>query len=390
MKNILIVDDDKVVRVTLSEWFTQFVQEVNPIIAEDGQHAVEILAGQKVDLVITDLNMPRMDGFELLAHINNNYPTLPTMVMTAFGTDQIKDKVNELGVLQFLEKPLNYDTLKQIDFLSLGGAPQPTTSAKSSAGESKNFVNGISLTSFLQLIDMEKKTCTLTITSGANKGLIYLFNGDLLDAETDTLTGDAAAYEIICWDNVLIEIDNQCIKREKNINFSTMHLLMEACRIKDERAEEQAESMVQHEVVPSSSSTSQTFVGQAGMEEFAEIDGFSAALLVTPNGETIQVLESPNNVLDLHQAGVLSNDILVSAKKAVQNFSATKTKFVHVEADNYHILGMCFNECENALNTEPGKEHIHLFLILTNGNSVGMAKNVMQKVITALAARLKV
>jgi CheY-like chemotaxis protein len=385
MKNVLIVDDEKTVRVTLGEWFKNFVEGFNPIMAENGKDAVGVLSAQKIDLVITDLNMPKMDGFELLAHINNKYPAMPTIVMTAFSTDQIKAKISELGVVQFLEKPLNYDYLKSIDFHSLG---MKTTAKKE---ESKSFVNGISLTSFLQLIDMEKKTCTLTIKCGAKTGLLYLVNGDLVDAEAEALTGEKAAYEIICWDNVLIEIDNQCNRREKNVDFTTMHLLMEACRIKDEREEKMAE------VAAQSLGDTKTVAGEppqgmpelSGLEELAGIDGFSGAVLVTPSGETIQVLESSKSVLDLNQVGALANTVLTNAKKVVQEFSSSTAQFVHIEAENHHILGRCFNEAGNALNTEPGRAHMHLFLILTNGNSLGMAKILMQKVIATLATKFR-
>ena len=373
MKNVLIVDDEKTVRVTLSEWFKNFVEGFNPITAENGKDAVGALSAGKIDLVITDLNMPKMDGFELLAHINNKYSTMPTIVMTAFSTEQIKVKITELGVVYFLEKPLNYDFLKKIDFHSLG------TKTTDKQEKPKNFVNGISLTSFLQLIDMEKKTCTLTIKCGDKTGLLYLVNGDLVDAEAESFRGEKAAYEIICWDNVLIEIDNECTKREKNVDFTTTHLLMEACRIKDEREEKRAEEAAGTKTAADIST--QALSQQSGMEELAKIDGFSGAVLVTPSGETIQVLESPKSVLDLSQIGALGNTVLTNAKTVVQEFSSGTAQFVYIEAESHHILGRCLNE--------PGIAHVHLFLVLTNGNSLGMAKILMQKVIAVAASKFK-
>jgi CheY-like chemotaxis protein len=51
-----------------------------------GKEAVQILDATGVDLVVTDLRMPKMDGFELLAHMSGNYPDIPVIVMTAYGT----------------------------------------------------------------------------------------------------------------------------------------------------------------------------------------------------------------------------------------------------------------------------------------------------------------
>ena len=83
MKNVLIVDDEKNFRLTLSVWLREFAAEFNTLMAADGQEAVEVLRNTPVDLVATDLKMPRMDGFGLLSYMKQNHPSLPVVVMTA-------------------------------------------------------------------------------------------------------------------------------------------------------------------------------------------------------------------------------------------------------------------------------------------------------------------
>jgi len=97
-------------------------------------------------------------------------------------------------------------------------------------------LQGISLDSFLQMVQMEKTTCTLKVVSGKKEGLLYILNGDLIAAETQDLQNMDAACAIISWDDTVIEIDNSCAKTENEINQPLMHVLMEGLKLKDEKS----------------------------------------------------------------------------------------------------------------------------------------------------------
>jgi len=97
-------------------------------------------------------------------------------------------------------------------------------------------LQGISLDSFLQMVQMEKTTCTLKVVSGKKEGLLYILNGDLIAAETQDLQDMDAACAIISWDDTVIEIDNSCAKTENEINQPLMHVLMEGLKLKDEKS----------------------------------------------------------------------------------------------------------------------------------------------------------
>jgi hypothetical protein len=99
-------------------------------------------------------------------------------------------------------------------------------------------LQGISLDSFLQMVQMEKTTCTLKVVSGKHKGTLYVLDGDLIAATTKTLQNMEAACAIISWDDAVIEIENTCAKSENKINRPLMHVLMEGLKLKDERAAE--------------------------------------------------------------------------------------------------------------------------------------------------------
>src|SRR5512136_1463994 len=98
MKNILIVDDEKSFADSLAEGLTAYDQEFMVITAENGKAAIRSLENNRVDLVLTDLKMPEMDGFGLLSYLNRNHREIPVIIMTAFSTPDIEKTLNGLGV----------------------------------------------------------------------------------------------------------------------------------------------------------------------------------------------------------------------------------------------------------------------------------------------------
>jgi CheY-like chemotaxis protein len=217
----LIVDDDKTFRLGLAEGLTELEQGYHILVAGNGSEAVDVLNAMKIDLVITDLKMPVMDGFELVTYIRKNFPELPSIVITAFGTPEIETGVKQLGAIQYAEKPIDFDALIQkiSDILS---------------SKSHGFVRGISLPSFLHLIELENKTCTLTIQAKDKKGFLYFMGGVLINAETGDLSGKEAAMTILAWETGEIEIDGKNVKKTKKIDLPLNFIILEAMRRKDE------------------------------------------------------------------------------------------------------------------------------------------------------------
>ena len=109
MATILIVDDEKNIRSGLAIAFED--EGYDTLEAEDGQKAWTLVNKRSVDLVITDLRMPAMSGYDLLKKINAAYPTLPVIVLTGHGS--IEDAVQAMrdGAVDFFTKPVDLDHL---------------------------------------------------------------------------------------------------------------------------------------------------------------------------------------------------------------------------------------------------------------------------------------
>ncbi len=229
MKKVLIVDDDKSFLHSLIDGFKAYEDKFSITTAGDGLEAIAALKEQNINLVLTDLKMPRMDGFELVAYLSSNYSDIPVIVMTAFGTPEMEDNLRDMGTFQYIEKPIDFGTLVEKIIKGLNGP-------------SKGYITGVSLSSFLQLLELDKKSCTLTVHAGSKEGIMYFRDGEILDASAPNVQGSEAAYAIVSWKNVEIEIENRCSVTEKRIQETLGFILLEGCRRKDESADADAKN----------------------------------------------------------------------------------------------------------------------------------------------------
>lgn len=117
-KKVLIVDDEKDICDILSLHFN--LKKWESVQAYNGKEALEILKKNKSDLIILDVLMPEMDGFELLKILkySDSYASIPVIMLTAKGEPKDLDKGISLGVEFYLPKPFRIDNLmKFVDII---------------------------------------------------------------------------------------------------------------------------------------------------------------------------------------------------------------------------------------------------------------------------------
>ncbi|MFY9825832.1 MAG: response regulator, partial [Thermoanaerobaculia bacterium] len=216
MKTVLVVDDEPTVRFALAEGLADRRRGIKIATAANGLEAIAVLEAERVDLVLTDLRMPDMDGFELLAHLRRYFADLPVIVMTALGGSETASRLD--GGVECFTKPFNVPSLKARirELLSQ---------------RVKGRVENITLPSFLQLLELERKTCTLAITSLGRAGGLFFRAGRLVGATTGELSGQPAALEIVTWEDADIEILDVCPPVDPEIEAGLSYLLMEGMRL---------------------------------------------------------------------------------------------------------------------------------------------------------------
>jgi CheY-like chemotaxis protein len=116
--SILVVDDEPDVALLFRQQFRREVRDGTYVmhIANSGEIALEQLSGgiePTLIVILSDINMPGMDGLQLLEAIKQRFPDMPVMMVTAYGDDDRRRRANDLGAFEFVTKPVDFDRLKE-------------------------------------------------------------------------------------------------------------------------------------------------------------------------------------------------------------------------------------------------------------------------------------
>ena len=106
-QKVMVVDDSATIRRFVM--YALRAQGLHVITAEDGHEALEMLACTPVDLVITDLNMPKLDGFGLVQAIreDGDYSSMPVIILSSLSDDEDVNRGLSLGATAYLTKPFD-------------------------------------------------------------------------------------------------------------------------------------------------------------------------------------------------------------------------------------------------------------------------------------------
>lgn len=111
-KRILVVDDEENARIGLSRLLTNEGFLVDSV--SNGYEALNYLRQQDVNLIISDINMPEMNGISFLKELNKNFPKSNVIMITAYGGVESYIEAMNLGVFEYINKPVKIEELKSI------------------------------------------------------------------------------------------------------------------------------------------------------------------------------------------------------------------------------------------------------------------------------------
>lgn len=111
-KRILVVDDEENARLGLSRLLTNEGFQVDSV--SNGFEALSYLRQQEVNLIVTDINMPEMNGISFLKELNKNFPNSNVIMITAYGGVESYIEAMNLGAFEYINKPVKIEELKSI------------------------------------------------------------------------------------------------------------------------------------------------------------------------------------------------------------------------------------------------------------------------------------
>src|SRR5690242_4049170 len=115
--SILVVDDEPDVAELFRQRFRREARQGTYVLhfASSGEQALDMLVGEiqpQLIVILSDINMPGIDGLALLRQIKAQRPDLPVMMVTAYGDDERRRLADDLGAAEFITKPVDFDLLK--------------------------------------------------------------------------------------------------------------------------------------------------------------------------------------------------------------------------------------------------------------------------------------
>src|SRR6185295_11180762 len=189
---ILILDDEQDLLDLYREFLNRLPSQPEIHTANSGARALSLLQAEPFSLLITDLSMPNMDGFQVLTLVRRKFPSLRTVVMTAVVDEQYRARAYAMGIDLYLEKPKSQQEITLF------------TDCVESLLEREELggFRGVQSKSLVDLIQLECLSQSSAVLRIVNKGLeakIWIQNGDVIDAIVGDLNGEAAFKKILSW-----------------------------------------------------------------------------------------------------------------------------------------------------------------------------------------------
>jgi DNA-binding response OmpR family regulator len=224
LKKVLIVDDEETLTWSMAKSLSKDKDKYEVLIANNGREALNLLKKSKVDLVISDIRMPDINGLDLLVRIKMEHPQTKVIIMTAYGSSDVQKEANRRGSLYYIEKPFEISDIRKI-IVDLVG--------KKKGFQGKVF--DVQLTDIIQMNCLGRLTTALVITRDAEKGVIYFNEGEIIHAECGEQKGTDAFYKILSWEEGEFVSNIGFVPPVQTIYQSWEHLLVEGMRRNDDK-----------------------------------------------------------------------------------------------------------------------------------------------------------
>ncbi len=228
---LLILDDDPDFLEVCRQMLSGLPSQPDIQTATSGTKALALLDSETFSLLLTDLRMPKMDGFQVLSIVRRRLPSQRIVVMTGATNETARARAYEMGIDLYVEKPKTRQETQLffecIESLIERGARQ---SGFRGVVEHKGLVD------IIQMECLTQSSAVLKITSGRSVGYIWFGNGEVIDAATATAKAEAAFAEILGWKDGSFDLLPPDPGRVQTIFSSAQALLLHTAQALDEAA----------------------------------------------------------------------------------------------------------------------------------------------------------
>jgi predicted regulator of Ras-like GTPase activity (Roadblock/LC7/MglB family)/ActR/RegA family two-component response regulator len=315
MKRVLVVDDEADMLWMLQRNLNKDMEEVEILAAESGEEALSILSDKKIDLVISDINMPGMNGLDLLVEINNRYPETGVIIMTAYPSNTYENQAMMSGSLRFIEKPFDIKEMRKI-------VEETLHSEEGFQGT----IDGVDLMDIVQFNGLSRATAALKVATDKNEGMIFFKDGAVVHAMCDSENGESAFFRILSFQGGSLQNIRGVEPPVVSIKKSLESLMLEAANRSDESPEDQ-KAFQQDE--SDLEELDFDMLEQADDEE--EQDGAELEEEVTPDVNIEEESVSEDITTDITEESVEDASITVTEDLEMTNIQKILAEFTNIE-----------------------------------------------------------
>ena len=337
---LLFVDDDGDFLAMIRDFFASLGEKIWQIhCATSADQALELLKVRQIDLVVSDVNMPMLDGIQFLHILNRSHPDLKKAVVTSNATEEKRSACLAEGAELFIEKPRSPEGLRSI-FIMLEELITWTPREGF-----QGVLRRVGLQDVIQMECLGRNSSILEIHNQQLRGRVYIEDGRIIHAQAGNVTGENAFYQLLSLPSGEFQLHPFELPPKRSIEGQWEFLLMEAARVRDETMAAQASAngaVSPPETKPAFESSTTAFHLAARVEETLVCSGQGEPLYVWQCPDTSARVALLQNVAQqaasFGQLIPLGNfdrlEIQLADSRVVAQARADRMVFVRVSSDN--------------------------------------------------------
>jgi CheY-like chemotaxis protein len=233
--NILLLEDTRTVQNYIRDVLRALPFKHQVLAARRIAEAQDLAAAQAVDLFIVDIGLPDGDGIDFLCEMAVAHASARALIITSTPTDDYRDRARQLGVLNFLPKPLQRKPL--LDAVTRLLTPAQDVDVED-AGGFEGTLGGLAPADIIQLKCLSRATGVIELCHENSIGLVWFETGEIVHAESSSdaeyLIGVAAFRAIVGWSTGTVREVQREAPPGRSITADWQSLLLDASQVSDE------------------------------------------------------------------------------------------------------------------------------------------------------------
>jgi CheY-like chemotaxis protein len=291
-RRVLFVDDSPEFLATIRKVMSSLSEGTwDVLVAEGAGTALTLLQHQPVDLIVTDIEMPVVDGVQFLRLLQRKYPATPRTALSSYLTEERRAACLEAGAEICFEKPVTPDGMKQL-YAALNELAHPSVEEGF-----RGVLRRVGLMDVIQMECLAANSSVLEVTSPDLRGEIFIRNGSIIHAWAGDTSGEKGLYRLLSLRGGQFALRPFVEPPQPTIEGTWESLLMEAARQQDEArgGESSEEGAVPGlgEVVPAPAVVSASPRAEAGSPEGQGPSWIEEVLLCSAQGEVLYEWQCP-------------------------------------------------------------------------------------------------